>query len=125
MCSFNRMPGTALASSVASIALRISSGSSRRSSTLSSMRSKAHMKTVSSYRRYRPWTILRRNEIGAEFHQSLHVLRENGEMADASHGAPPILKRSCRTQPTADLVALGASALAKVHARGGLCRRGG
>src|SRR5438132_4324899 len=29
-------------------------------------------------------------------------------MADASHGAPPVLKRSCRAQPTADLAALGA-----------------
>src|SRR5215468_12066938 len=51
---------------------------------------------------------LEAERIGVEFHQSIHVLRENGEMADAGHGAPPALKSSCRAQPTAPLVTLAA-----------------
>src|SRR5262249_36085674 len=51
---------------------------------------------------------LEAERIGVEFHQSIHVLRENGEMADAGHGAPPALKSSCRAQPTADLASLTA-----------------
>jgi ABC-type uncharacterized transport system substrate-binding protein len=41
MCSLNRMPGPALASIISSVALRPSSGSRRRSSPFSSIRSKA------------------------------------------------------------------------------------
>jgi putative tryptophan/tyrosine transport system substrate-binding protein len=41
MCSLNRMPGPAFASIISSVALRFSSGSGRRSSPFSSIRSKA------------------------------------------------------------------------------------
>src|SRR5262249_6054289 len=51
---------------------------------------------------------LEAERIGVEFHQSIHVLRENGEMADAGHEAPPVSKSSCRAQPTAHLVTLAA-----------------
>jgi hypothetical protein len=32
---------------------------------------------------------------------------KKGQMADAGHGAPPVLKSSCRAQPTADFVNFG------------------
>src|SRR5215472_6872212 len=46
-CSLNRMPGRALATIDASVALRTSSGSRRRSSPFSSMRSKAYRNMLS------------------------------------------------------------------------------
>jgi hypothetical protein len=51
MCSLNRMPGLALATIGASVALRTSSGSCRRSSPFSSIRSKAYRNVLSSWRR--------------------------------------------------------------------------
>src|ERR1700756_816863 len=61
---------------------------------------------------------LEAERIGVEFHQSIDVFRENGEMADAGHGAPPVLKSSCRAQPTAHRVTLAElEAVAKVHFR--------
>ena len=45
ICSLNRMPGLAFAKITASVALRASSGSRRRSSPFSSSRSKAHTTT--------------------------------------------------------------------------------
>src|SRR5262249_35051553 len=47
-CSLNRMPGPSLASALASVPLRTSSGSRRRSSPFSSIRSKAYGNTVVS-----------------------------------------------------------------------------
>src|SRR5262244_4499496 len=47
ICSLNRMPGWALATIDASVALRTSSGSRRRSSPFSSIRSKAYRNTLS------------------------------------------------------------------------------
>src|SRR5262249_44024985 len=51
ICSLNRMPGPALATIDASVALRTSSGSRRKSSPFSSIRSKAYRNVRSSWRR--------------------------------------------------------------------------
>src|SRR5262249_47459804 len=53
MCSLNFIPGPALATIDASVALRTSSGSRRRSSPFNSIRSKANRNVLSSWRRQR------------------------------------------------------------------------
>ena len=54
VCSLNLMPGLALGTIDASVALRTSSGSRRRSSPFCSIRSKAYRNVLSSWRRFLP-----------------------------------------------------------------------
>ena len=55
-CSLKRRPGAARASRLTSVALRTASGSRRRSSPFSSIRSKAYRNALASWWRYRMWS---------------------------------------------------------------------
>src|SRR6516162_2045229 len=60
---------------------------------------------------------LEAERIGIEFHQSIHVFRENGEMADAGHGAPPVLTSSAARSLQRISLLWQLKAVAKVHVR--------